>query len=284
MVVGIHAGFLSDVSKTASFMLSNGLFRIAVPLFLLVNGFFFYSVIKKEAHKLWFKRVFILYIFWMTFYVYFWIPTTLPFTDAILSIIRKIIFGHFHLWYVAGMIPSAFLLILIRNLPSKLLLALSAFLAIVGVMIQYLGNYHFFIGTPLDSLFNYRETHRNALFFCFPFLYIGFFLNKYDVINKLSLKTVITSTVVGLAFLMIESYYNLIQSSRDGGFDNYFSIFFLCPFILIIFLKVSIKGKSKRLALLSSGIYFFHAFFLSILNKFTELSSTPKTFVCFLYQ
>lgn len=34
MVLGLHAGFLSDYSKSGEFLFVNGIFRIAVPIFL----------------------------------------------------------------------------------------------------------------------------------------------------------------------------------------------------------------------------------------------------------
>lgn len=41
IVVGMHAGFLTDISPIAAYLTANGLFRIAVPVFLLINGYFF---------------------------------------------------------------------------------------------------------------------------------------------------------------------------------------------------------------------------------------------------
>ncbi len=80
-VVGLHAGFLADLTPLGSCLTVNGIFRIAVPVFLLINGFYFYPVLIKGKSADWLKRVLYLYVFWMLFshgvgqnnpYNYFW--------------------------------------------------------------------------------------------------------------------------------------------------------------------------------------------------------------------
>lgn len=42
MVVGLHAGFLGDVDLLGEYLTVNGIFRLAVPTFLVINGFYFF--------------------------------------------------------------------------------------------------------------------------------------------------------------------------------------------------------------------------------------------------
>ena len=48
MVVGIHAGFMADINPLVKYLTVDGLFRIAVPVFLIINGFFFYRSFEKK--------------------------------------------------------------------------------------------------------------------------------------------------------------------------------------------------------------------------------------------
>lgn len=48
MVVGLHAGFLSSVTSIGYYLTVNGVFGIAVPIFLLIGGFYFYTAVSKD--------------------------------------------------------------------------------------------------------------------------------------------------------------------------------------------------------------------------------------------
>ncbi|WP_426104712.1 acyltransferase family protein [Massilia sp. TSP1-1-2] len=74
MVVGIHASFLTEWSAVASYLTVNGLFRIAVPIFLLINGYFFFQVVVAGTALKWLKRILILYLVWMAIYLPYWLP------------------------------------------------------------------------------------------------------------------------------------------------------------------------------------------------------------------
>ena len=72
MVVGIHSGFLEDISALGRYLTVSGLFRMAVPIFFVINGFYFFSV-PPEKISHWFKRVIQLYLFWTIVYIGYWL-------------------------------------------------------------------------------------------------------------------------------------------------------------------------------------------------------------------
>lgn len=47
MVVGLCAGFLGDVDLLGEYLAVNGIFRLAVPTFLVINGFYFFCCVGK---------------------------------------------------------------------------------------------------------------------------------------------------------------------------------------------------------------------------------------------
>lgn len=280
MVVGLHAGFLSEISALGSYLTVQGVFRIAVPVFLIINGFYFFPVLAKGRQTTWLKRVFILYAVWMLFYSYFWFSLPSFSLKDIIELIKNIIVGYHHLWYIAGMLGAALLLCALQRFSSAVLVMTIVVSAALGILIQYLGNYHYFEGSRLDNFFNLNWFHRNALFFSYPFFCIGFLINKHRIHTKISLTSATTLSVLGLAFLLLESYINYSQASMDEGFDNYFSLLILCPFVFITFTKIKVSGNSKNIALYSSAVYFIHSFFLSLLKMFTDVEATMLTALC----
>jgi peptidoglycan/LPS O-acetylase OafA/YrhL len=180
------------------------------------------------------------------------------------------------------MLGAAVLLVILKRLSSALLIATIIISSIVGIGIQYIGNYHYFEGGILDKLFNLNWFHRNFILFSYPFFCIGYLINKHSLHERLSLKNAAVIAAIGSVFLLLESYFNFYQEGREGGFDNYLSLFLVCPFVFIMFIKMDIQGNSKNIALYSSAIYFIHSFILSMLRKVSELEPTMLTVSCIL--
>ncbi|EOE6119593.1 acyltransferase family protein [Vibrio cholerae] len=282
MVVGLHAGFLEDVTELGKILTVQGVFRIAVPVFLLINGYYFFEVISGGGFKLWLKKVFVLYVVWMLMYLYYWFYLPDYSFRSIANLGVKMVMGYYHLWYISGMIGAAIILFLLRKLSSLLLLISSFLFFVFGVAIQYFGNYHIFEGGFLDKLFNLFWSHRNALFFSFPFMCLGFLFNKHSVVNRISFKWALLGFSIGFFLLLTESYVNYMNMNDYDGFDNYVSLMLVCPMLFVFVSKVNIKGRTKEIALYSSAIYFIHPLILSLLNELTFLGGTKLTlFVIF---
>lgn len=279
MIVGLHTYFLGEYSELAEYMAVNGLFRAAVPIFLLINGYYFHPVLQQHKHAIWLKRVFMLYAFWMIVYSYYWFaPSDISILE-LLKLIKQIAIGYFHLWYLPGLLGAAVILIALNKVSAKLVVLgmLAAYL--IGVFIQYAGNYHLMDDKILDEYFNKFSMHRNFLLFSFPFFYIGYLINQYALHEKISKKSVLTLSILGLIALFGESYFNFYQPQREGGFDNMFSLILFCPAIFIYFMKLDISGGSKKLALYSSAVYFIHPLILNILNHLAQIENTVLTMV-----
>lgn len=91
MVVGLHAGFLRDVHPGLSHFFTNGLFRVAVPTFLVINGYFLERQLDQGLGA-WVRRVALLYGLWMAIYAPLWLPGAL----AVPSFGREVLlFGYY---------------------------------------------------------------------------------------------------------------------------------------------------------------------------------------------
>jgi len=277
MVVGLHSGFLNDINPLANYMTVNGLFRIAVPIFLLINGFYFYPVLTGGKVKNWLTKVIYLYSFWMLFYSYFWFKPAELSIYGIATVISQIIIGYHHLWYISGMIGAAVLLSVVNKMSNRILFLAAFVTFFTGVAIHYLGNFHVFQNTELDTYLNYNWIHRNLLLFSFPFFCLGFLINKLSLQNKISTNNAFFMCIIGLILVFIESYLNYVILEKIEGLDNLVSLIIVAPALFILFTKINIKGQGKNIALYSSAIYFIHSFILSIIRKVTNFEGTAIT-------
>jgi len=279
MVVGIHSGFLEDVSALGRYLTTAGLFRIAVPIFFVINGFYFFSV-PPERVIFWFKRVIQLYLFWTLVYIGYWFRMDTINLFEIVRAVKTILVGHEHLWYLPAMIGAALVLLPLRKLSTSALLATAVFLFSIGLAIQYLGNYHLIAYTSVDKALNNLALYRNFIFFAFPFFAIGYLLRKTEIYKRVTTHTAIFIASAALVLFLVENYLDFIlQPGKPEGFDIYLFLILLCPLVFLVALKIDVKGEGKTLALYSTGIYFVHPLFISLMKKYFDLGGTLLTLV-----
>ncbi|WOG27212.1 acyltransferase family protein [Endozoicomonas sp. 8E] len=277
MVVGLHGSFFSDINSQVSYNLVNGLFRIAVPIFFIINGFFFYNAIEKNSLKTWFVRILSLYCFWMLFYSYFWLRPDSYDLHNLAKIIKILIFGYHHLWYLPSTIGAAILLYFLSSKSTRLILLTSFGLYTIGLFIQYSGAHSLFDNNVVNYVFGQLISYRNFLFFGFPFFAFGYLIKKHNVQDKIKISSVKILSLVGILLLLIESSINFFLLDGKEGFDLLFSLLILCPSIFIFTLMFEIKSTYKDMALISTAIYFIHPFLLSLGYKFLILNDTVLT-------
>ncbi len=275
MVVAIHAGFLSEVSQQLCYVLINGVFRIAVPIFFVINGYYFAKVLSSPSA--WLKRGLILYLLWMLIYSYYWFNPSEINVYFLAKIVKTLLVGYEHLWYIASMLGAAVILYYLRNLSPRLLLVIALVLYVVGTAFQYLGNYHFFKGSPLDTLFNTLWVYRSSVLFAFPFFCIGYLIARYQVHKKIKPAQLAVGVAVGLILLASESYINFNSMVKREGFDMLFSLLLVCPLVFMLFLSFNIEGKSKNIAFYSTAIYLVHFFIITQLKALTQLHGSMLT-------
>jgi len=246
-VVFLHMNFLKETYPVLSYILVNGLFRIAVPVFLVITGFYFFHIDSAKKLKKWLFRTFLLYAIWMMIYISYWKDNE--------QIWLTIIFGYHHLWYLIGTFFSGFLLYFLRNQSSRLLLTLAIFLFLFGYVVQVLGNLHY-LNTESDSLLNDYLLYRNFLFVCFPFLAIGFLINKHriDISTYKNSSLLVILSILGV---IAEAFFNYNYISSEST-DILFSLIFASPLLFLYCQKIYIKTTSKVLASLSTAIYVVH--------------------------
>jgi surface polysaccharide O-acyltransferase-like enzyme len=246
-VVFLHMNFLKETYPALSYILVNGLFRIAVPVFLVITGFYFFHIDNKVKLKKWLFRTFLLYAIWMLIYISYWKDNE--------QIWLTVIFGYHHLWYLIGTFFSGIILYFIRNQNSKLLIVLAVGFFLLGYGVQVLGNLHYFENEN-DSVLNMYLLYRNFLFVCFPFLTIGFLINKHKV-DLSEYKNSFPLLILSVLCVVAEAFFNYKNISSEST-DILFSLIFASPLLFLYCQKIYVKTTSKILASFSTAIYVVH--------------------------
>ncbi|WHZ39953.1 hypothetical protein QNM34_18295 [Rahnella bonaserana] len=103
MVIAIHAGIFS-ANSLLSFYTVDGFFRVAVPVFFIINGFYFQKQVTDFfKFKKWFKRVVLLFVSWQVIYLPLYLPVRDINANHLAVFFSELIFGYHHLWYIAAM-------------------------------------------------------------------------------------------------------------------------------------------------------------------------------------
>ena len=282
MVVALHAGFLKETNSTASYLVSNSLFRMAVPIFLLINGYYFHLVISGNSLMSWCKRILLLYVFWMLVYSYFWLSDAELSPFGLAMQIKDIVIGYHHLWYLPAMLGAGVILYACRHYSSQTLVMLVAGLYAMGVLIQYAGNYHLLASGFGDKLLNTYWIYRNFIFFGFPFFTLGYLLRTTDFIDAIPQGRLTLLLGVAWLVLLLEVIANYYLLPKAEGFDMFASLLFLCPLAFAWANRSNLpdtRNIAKALALYSAAIYFVHPLFISWFGHYMPLGSLMTLYV-----
>lgn len=270
LIVGLHGQILSDCSYSLHYFFTQGLSRIAVPLFLIISGFYFYEIKSTEKFISWTRRLFILYLLWMIIYSPFWFSPTF-------KILRPITFGYFHLWYLISSVIAFGVVWAIRDVSLRIKLGMLILCATSGLVLQYYFNY-FALEPAYESGYfikYYVYTYRNSFFFSMPFILIGALIDQYEL-YRLNLRGLLAA---GIVLFVVEVSFNYRFCAKE--FDLLVSLYLVCPLVFIFIKNTTFNSDSKALVLLSSGIYLTHVLILNLLSAYLK-SQTVLVLITFL--
>ena len=287
MVVALHCGFLTDLAPEASYLLIHGLFRAAVPVFFIINGYFFWQALAPRDASAgagaaapvsgdWFYRIVLLYAFWMLFYAVFWLPadTGVP-TDGWTRLV-VLLFGYYHLWYLPATIGAAVLTWALRRRSAGLMAIVALLTLLTGTALQYAFSYHL-AGPELTGLLPDKTmVYRNFLLFGLPYFLCGVLLQRCQLGSRLSPAAIGRLVLLGIGLVLLESYVNYQLTGGKEGFDMLLSLALLCPALFLLANGYLLRG-SAPLGRLAAALYFIHPLFIHLLHRYTELRATPLT-------
>ncbi len=243
LVVTIHMQPLFGNYDFGGWAISNGVARIAVPSFYIINGYFIASKIGDNAAiKRYLLHIFIIYITWSIIYI----PTYIGDIE-LRSLVTFFFFGYYHLWFLPGLILGIVILAIVCKYIKRenTVLGISFFPFVAGYILEY------------SQLLPYRIFYCNGIFFSFPFLAIGYYIRKKNMVQEVKKDVYIHSLIViSLLSLLIESYCSM---QRDVVQNFYLSLYILCPAIILCILKRPKKiGQKYGISNISAGIYYIH--------------------------
>lgn len=273
MIVAIHVYPLSVFSEDLDYFFTRVLFRIAVPLFLMITGYFVIPAYEKNNNKLKTYILKILKIYMISILIYIPINVyTGNFNSFnIITFFKDILFNGtmYHLWYFPALIMGLYITCFILKKFSKRALLIFILLYIIGLFgdsyyglinnIPILNNFY----SLIFNVFNYT---RNGLFYVPIFLYIGYmFNNKSFYKNKFSFLILFLL----LGFMLVEGmilYYNNIPRHT-----SMYLLLVPVSFVLFKILLSTTTGSNKNLRNLATWIYILHPLFIVFIRIFAKV-------------
>lgn len=251
-VIALHTGFPDAAPALVQQVLFNGLYRLAVPIFALISGYFFLGAMRGGRAKSQLRRVASLYLLWMAIYLPIWGPDL---TGA-WHLIRTVIFGYFHLWFLPGLLVGAGLVALLRAPLAVAMVA--AAMAATGLTLQAL-----VLGGVADIPLDY---YRNGLFTIFPFFALGWLL-AHGVPERLRRHA---RPLAGLALLavMVESLIWRWIAGGGWGVDMMLSLLVAAPMLFLAAQGIHGRWDGKRAAATAAFVYFIHVMIMICASRF----------------
>jgi len=265
-VVAAHAGFGKQISFEVRYLLYNGLFRVAVPTFFVINGFFFYQNIIAGTGRFetWRNRLAWLYLIWALIFLPLYWPESGKLHVALMELGSALIFGWLHLWYLVSTLGAGILIYkFLRNKSSAVMIALSAAIYALGLTLQYFGNYHFITNPVLYATLEDTAVYRNFLFFGLPFMSMGYLIAKHDILSQIPCSLIVLiGAVVSVTLVISEASINFHFLGSSKGFDMMFTTLLSGPMLFIAAQNFKIPTSNRTVSELSTGVYLIHPMFL----------------------
>jgi len=262
IVVAVHCKILGGNDTLAGYLLCNGVFRVVVPVFFIINGYFLgQAPMTWPVMRQWLWRVTMLYVFWMVIYSPLYL-TGLGFADM-LAAIKQWVIGYFHLWYLVGMIGAGALLFVLHQRSTATLAAAALATFAMGVALQYARVY---VHIPNDFLQHFNQndyTARNFLFMAFPFMALGYLLARHPLHLRLSRSLVWGWLLLAMALMLLESELNYRNDPVHlFNFDLLASMPLVAPALFMLVMVYDRPTQSVYVGQMSSAVYFVHPLIL----------------------
>lgn len=268
MVVGIHANPFAPLGRTAILLTGDGLFRLGVPIFLLFNGYFLHAAVTRQRGWGYVKHAAQLYVLWMLLYLPLYWPVLAargPWQN-----LRTLLFGYWHLWYLAGMVMAAALIVAIAHWSSRALFWVMAASFLGGLGVTY--GMAFDLIAPNKLIFSDPLlANRNPLLLCLPYMLAGFLIAREAVADRLRIGWLQLAAALGVALVLAESLLLARFAIKGVAHDNMIALGLAAPALMLLALKIPGTLASRAVSDYASGIYFIHVAFCAVLFRFSDL-------------
>lgn len=276
MVVGVHVPLFSDMHPDAGTVLTEGLYRIAVPSFICLTGYY----LQLARPGAWFRatlRFIGLYLIWSLIYAPVWVDAVIASERPVLTLLKSMVIGYWHLWYLAALCFAIPLFALLHRAPTAHLLGIAISLFLIGLALQY--------GEILTVQPRNLPLHywRNGLFLALPFLLLGHLLRRHRLAERVDPRSLLFLALASIALLMIEAILMAHFGGYTGHADFRLCLLIAAPSSVVFALSLAGRrfgtGLPKGLGDIATALYLLHPGFIITFNKVGLVISTPTTIV-----
>lgn len=267
LVICIHTGYPSvEGDYVVAFC------RVAVPLFLLVSGYYYQNIIAKKKITVYYKKVLGLTFFSSIFY---FIVSDKKLDYLITFRWDKMLIFNFpiagdHLWYLFSLINVLVILSICYKIRDRLF-----------YLIPFL-----FIGNYILSFFPKFWLYRNFLFTSLPYFLLGMYIYKHNksIFVLCKKKTLVYFFVIGLILQCLEvflyKYWGLIYVRDHYLMTSLLSVVIFSYALVVKTQKeniLSVIGKKY-----SAYIYILHIFILSCYHQFMNFWGNNGNYISYV--
>lgn len=256
----------------------DGIARWGVPIFVMISGALFLEPSKtitiNNIFKKYIFRIAVLFVVWSLFYTCIDCVTTDNFSCSF--ILKNIITGHFHQWFLY-MIAGLYLITpFLRPITEKKDKNILLYLLIVWLITASIVPFISFLFPVLKNILYLLLMGK--IHFSFPLSYLGYFILGYYLHNYVNIKR--TSLIIfSLLFSLVIIVIGDIKYSIPGTGEQSFFFDSFCPFVIITAISVFLLIKNKcfqaeysnkfilKMSDLTLGVYLIHPFFIQIVEK-----------------
>ena len=264
LIVAIHISPFAKINSEFDFFFTRILGRIAVPLFLMITGYYILDKSIKDKKVLinYTKKILKIYLFCILLYLTINIYMG-SFKDVNMILIIKdlLINGTlYHLWYFPALIVGIWIVYyLIRKLGQRKTFIIAILLYIIGLLgDSYYGliSINEVTKNIYDAMFNVFDYTRNGLFYVPIFLCLGYIVKEKTKNIKFNLLYSLIFFVLMCVEGSILHYYNLQR--HDSMY------IFLIPLMYFLFdyLINHSKTSNKKIRNIATYVYIFHPLFI----------------------
>lgn len=268
-IIAIHTFPFTFINPTFDYMITRVLFRIAVPIYLCITGYFLLPKAQDDKTILikYLKKISLIYLLSVILYLPLNILNGIPPLNFLRSFFLEGTF--YHLWYFPALIFGVVIThSLIKYAPRKYHFIIITILYIIGL---FGDNYYSLISNvPIipsiyKIIFSLTGYTRNFLFYTPIFLFLGYQL-KYRKVRIPQNKHLIVIATLSIAMffegLLIRYFLEPMHTSM------YITLPFLIYYLFSYILKYLSQAKDKKARSIATIIYIIHPFIIAVLNHF----------------
>ncbi|MBK5722038.1 acyltransferase family protein [Dysgonomonas sp. Marseille-P4677] len=258
LVITVHIQDLWGEESLLGWFISNGIARIAVPIFFIISGYYIIQKLNNsQVLKRYLLHTLIVYIVWSVIYL----PVYYDTIDS-RSFITFALLGYYHLWFLPALLMG---ILILKGI--KIFIKNDSLVLLIGILL-------FISGYFMENIELPYRTFYNGVFFGFPFISLGYYIRNHNLERSIKTPYLCVILFISLILLFTESYLGY----KVRFYHNIFmSLYLLCPVLFMCVIKVpQLISKPNNIGKFAAGIYFVHILVATLIIPISETNNIYK--------